>query len=389
MARSYELSISENYVPSWGVTEAVREFFQNALDEATRDADNEMFCSYDPENQILRIGNKHGKLDPKTLLFGYTEKNDNAEMIGNHGEGYKIATVVLLRLNKQITFYNYGYRQVWRPRFVNSRKYGVKVPTFFVDTKHAWQSVPDNDLVIEIAGITEEEYAAIVDSNLHLGSKEYDCIETSYGQLIKTESYKGKIFVGGLFICTDPRIDLGVNFKPAVVRIERDRSMVDSFDVQWYLARMIEQSKDKELIKSSMSTYAGHFISYSYIDNVGDDIARDFLGEHGYDAVPVSDQKDSIFAVSTNTVIVSDTMKKLILDSRYYKDHSSASIENSENTVFGSFCSFITDIKGKLTSSELERAIRIARNVKRLEFPDVNISAEDDAVDSNPTENIE
>ena len=263
------------------------------------------------------------------------------------------------------------------------------MPTFFVDTKHVWQSVPDNDLVIEIAGITEEEYAAIVDSNLHLGSKKYDCIETSYGQLIRTESYKGKIFVGGLFICTDPRIDLGVNFKPAVVRIERDRSMVDSFDVQWYLARMIEQSKDKELIKSSMSTYAGHFISYSYIDNVGDDIAKDFLEEHGYDAIPVSDQKDSIFAVSTNTVIVSDTMKKLILDSRYYKDHSSASRENFENTVFGSFCSFITDIKDKLTSSELERAIRIARNVKRLEFPDVDISAEDDTVDSNPTENIE
>ena len=91
--RKYELSISADYVPEWGVTEAIREFFQNSIDEETRDSSNKMFFDYDAEKQVIRIGNKHSDLDIKTLLFGVTSKKDDREMIGNHGEGYKIATV--------------------------------------------------------------------------------------------------------------------------------------------------------------------------------------------------------------------------------------------------------------------------------------------------------
>lgn len=92
--RKYELSISADYVPEWGVVEATREFFQNSIDEETRDASNKMFFSYDSATQTIRIGNKHSDLDIKTLLFGVTTKNKDSAMIGNHGEGYKIATVV-------------------------------------------------------------------------------------------------------------------------------------------------------------------------------------------------------------------------------------------------------------------------------------------------------
>lgn len=132
--RKYELSISADYVPEWGVTEAIREFFQNSIDEETRDASNKMFFDYDAENRTVRIGNKHSELDIKTLLFGVTTKSGDKEMIGNHGEGYKIATVVLLRLGKTVVFQNYCRREIWRPRLVNSKRYGgIQVPTFFVD----------------------------------------------------------------------------------------------------------------------------------------------------------------------------------------------------------------------------------------------------------------
>ena len=57
--RKYELSISADYVPEWGTTEAMREFFQNAIDEETRDSSNKMFFEYEPASQIVRIGNRH------------------------------------------------------------------------------------------------------------------------------------------------------------------------------------------------------------------------------------------------------------------------------------------------------------------------------------------
>ncbi len=69
MQRKYELSISADYVPEWGVTEAVREFFQNAIDEQQRDSGNKMFFDYSTDEQCIRIGNRHSDLNIKTLLI--------------------------------------------------------------------------------------------------------------------------------------------------------------------------------------------------------------------------------------------------------------------------------------------------------------------------------
>ena len=55
--KKFELSISPDYVADWGVIEAVRELFQNALDQQTINKNNKMFFTYDKESKILRIGN--------------------------------------------------------------------------------------------------------------------------------------------------------------------------------------------------------------------------------------------------------------------------------------------------------------------------------------------
>lgn len=364
---SYELSISPDYVPDWGIVEAMRELFQNALDEETRDPENKMFYYYNPLEQTFRIGNKHSVLDARTLLLGYTEKHGDSRMIGSHGEGYKIATVVLLRQNKQVTFYNYGARQIWRPRFVNSRKYRTKVPTFFVEKKAVWDKVPDNDLVIEVSGITPKEYRELESCNLHIvGDGGYIKTKTEYGDILRDAKYKGKVFVGGLYICDDPDLEIGVDLLPHLVKLERDRSMVNSFDLQYYVSKMIESSDDIDLIYRSLQGRVGEYIRSYNIPELSDSIALQFLEEHGYDAVPVSEQNETAFANTKNTVIVSRQMKDFILGSSFYKEHHTSYIPDMSKTSvkLNELCK---KIQSRLNGGEIFEFVEIINEVREME----------------------
>ena len=369
--RKYELSISADYVPAWGVVEAVREFFQNAVDEETRDASNKMMLRYDEESEVLIIGNKHSELDIKTLLFGSTTKNGQDKMIGQHGEGYKIATAVLLREGKEVVFYNYCRREIWRPRLVKSRKYdGMLVPTFFVETAAVWENVPEHSLLIEIKGINRDEYEKIRESNLHL--QEYEKKETCYGDILTDKQHLGMIFVGGLYICRESQLEVGLDFKPNVVRIERDRSMVNNFDIKWYASKMMEESRDSELIKKSLDSYSGHFI---YVNSVPDDlkneITEDFINQYGAKAVPVSSQDDleSMKKRGYKPVIVSESKRNVILESDLYKDveEENRKIREAERPLYDRFCEFIESIEAKLTEDEVVKMYGFLDEVKESE----------------------
>ena len=354
----------------WGVTEAVREFFQNAIDEQRRDSENSMFFDYDPKGQVIRIGNRHSDLDIKTLLFGESTKRGKEEMIGSHGEGYKIATVVLLRTGKQVSFQNYCRREIWKPRLVKSRRYGgAMVPTFFVETEAVWKKVPENSLIIEISGITPEEYAQIKESNLHL-QESVKRRETSRGAVLDEDKYKGKIFVGGLYICTEPRLEMGVDLKPNLVHLERDRSIVRSIDVQMLVSYMIEELKDAELTKKSLGSFAGEYILSNNVDKgIKNEIAADFVREHGEKAVPVSNQADAEYFRKMNykPVIVSAAESEIIKNSEVYRNVRSENEESVDTIpVYDRLRAFAEKIEIKLTEEERGGIIQYRRSDRRI-----------------------
>ena len=64
----FTLPISPDYVAHWGLWEAVREIYQNALDES------EAAISYDEAAQVLFISSATGRLTPETLVLGTSSK---------------------------------------------------------------------------------------------------------------------------------------------------------------------------------------------------------------------------------------------------------------------------------------------------------------------------
>lgn len=203
----YELTLTKDYVKDWMVADAVRELLQNAIDQEAQDSSNKMFFEYVVDEQLLRIGNKNSVLEARSLLLGATTKASDDKTIGQFGEGYKIATLVLTRLEKQVIFYNYGKNEIWKPRFVKSRRFGDEILTFFTE-KFIWSKTPDNNLTIEISGITKEEYEVIKQNTLQLRDEYPEHMKTIYGNIFATadgkavEELAGKIFVNGLYVRT-------------------------------------------------------------------------------------------------------------------------------------------------------------------------------------------
>lgn len=295
----YELSLSENYVSSWGLVEAVREIFQNALDQEIQYSDNKMFYEFGANH--LSIGNKASRLNIESLLLGESSKKDDESTIGKFGEGYKLALLVLTRLGKKVKIYNYQAREVWEAKLRPSKKYnGVRTLIIEVQDKYIWQRVPNNDLTYVIDGITFEEKQDIIRSNLRLQERGEE-LKTRYGQILCDPEQKGRIYVNGLFVSTVDEMRYGYNFKPEHIELDRDRRMIAHFDLTWRTSEMWKQSGDRRLVELTMTKAddVKYFsASYSYSNSSSDlsalaDMAYDqFMEKNGPKAHPVVNQKD-------------------------------------------------------------------------------------------------
>lgn len=365
MKSKYELTISTGYVPDWTYVEAVRELFQNAIDNERVNPDNKMSISHD--GNVLEISNKTSKLTLDSLLLGSSTKRDDDRTIGQHGEGYKIAFMVLLREGKNITVENYGADEIWTTKLVNSRRYnGAKVVQIEVDKNPFWKKNVNNDLNIIVEGISESEYDNIVRANLFL-QDDVDASEmTSSGQALFGDDNVGKIFVKGLYVSTMNSMGLryGYNFDTNGIKLDRDRKLVSSFDISYYASQIwaelakndkytediadMVQSKapDVEYLRSSI---------YLYKDNLGgvaDKIVDNLKEEYGDNVYPVTDNEEYRAAERSglSPVIVSSNVKEIASLSSNVAELS----ESEDITLLERVENFKDKIESKLSDEELK-----------------------------------
>lgn len=148
--------------------------------------------------------------------------------------------------------------------------------------------------------------------------------------------------------------------------------MVNSFDVQWYAARMIEELKDTETTKKALESYSGVYInSYSVPAELRDEIAEDFMNTHGAKAVPVSDQEDmeKIKKRGYKPVIVSQAKRDVILKSELYADIKAENDKERKKArpLYDRFCEFAEKIENRLEESEVTTLYEFLDEISELE----------------------
>lgn len=331
--KKFELSMTKDYVKGWGLQDALREIVQNAIDQEVQGEGNDMSIVY--EDNTLKVSNKKSILSKKSLLLGKTTKENDNETIGQFGEGLKVALLVLNRLGKTVTIYNYGNREVWTSKFVKSRRYeGEEVLTIFVDTEFVWKKVPNENLTIVIEDVSETDYLELKERTLYLQDDMGEVLEAvDYGRILLSPNLKGKIFVNGLYVNTISELEFGYDIKPKHLKIGRDRDLVSEFDILFTTSFMWRENNCKllqDLINRDCKDV--HYLKCTIVDSylyearaIMETTYNEFVGSYGENTIPVSSQEEFDEVVElyedAKPVILPSTRKELIVNSKSYKEN--------------------------------------------------------------------
>lgn len=363
----YELTISTSYVPDWTYVEAVRELFQNAIDNEAQTPENKMEFEYDPSSQTLIISNRTSVLEVNSLLLGVSTKRDEENTIGKHGEGYKIAFMVLAREGRAITVRNYGKREVWEVRLIKSRRFGNERIAVVDINKSIWNKVPNSSLVVEIEGITPYEYEDIKKSNLNIQEDVAGVevtVDRAVSKVLTASHESGNIYINGLYVCNCKYLNFGYSLSPKIIQLDRDRRMVSDFNMTWASSRLLLEAykqgdlhkEIEELINKSAQDVqylkaSGGYTYSAEIRTIANNMAKGFIERHGASAVPVAttEQLDRINRDSSRAVLVTPQVSELLKMA-----DTDIEMPEDEPCLADQFTDFLASIKEKLTNSEIE-----------------------------------
>lgn len=347
MTKRFEIGLARDYVSNWTVLNAIREFMQNAIDQANIRPDNAYSVEYNEDLKEMRIANTASVLEKSTMLLGTTTKGVND--IGGFGEGYKLACLVMLRNDIKVRFENYGKREIWNFKFAKLKKYDyVESLVCDVETQVFFKKVPNNNLTIVLTGITPKQYKQYLDL---LISPSCEAFETVFGRVLKEYKYRGKVYVNGLYVTTLPNFEFGYDLKPAYLKVGRDHNLVSEWDLSKITKNMWLMIGDSALIKNMLMknradvAYLADEYGWNYTEHtrkqrtaIADEIYKDIQKKYGDDVIFASseDEKEKLENSTHNKVIFMPTSIINIIKnaSSIYKNVISKIQENTESEEY-------------------------------------------------------
>ena len=312
-----ELSIGTSYIKDWTVSDAVREILQNAIDQEVRIPGNKKSIDY--TGDILIISNKTSHLTKASLIMGGTDKDNEDCSIGQFGEGYKLALLVLLRAGIEVVIHNYSEEEVWIPQIIKSKTFGVEV--LAIDIDKSWVTKPDNNLSFVMHGI--KDIGSIL-KKIMFNPTEKNSIKTEFGHIITIGKEAGNIYVNGLFVCKKEGLKYGYSIKPNFLKLGRDRDIVNDWDIKYRTSAMWGElyATHKDLILTNVESgiedvkYIIYHKKTVYIGNRKTDIGSDLYDRNFSGKVPVSSEAERDLALKkygkkVQTIITSSQVVEL------------------------------------------------------------------------------
>ena len=301
----YYLTLAKNYVSHWTIEDAVRELCQNAIDHSDDD-----FLDYSLHATELSIHSAGVQLHQSSLLLGSSDKRGTSDR-GMHGEGFKLALLILLREGLDVVIENGSV--IWRPKFAYNEAYGCEM--LAIDEYENPNEA--TGLTFMIKGFTKVEAQNFTTRTLQMQT-DYGRIETEYGDILTDERHKGFLFVRGLYVCRDESFVYGYDFKASVLPLNRDRQTLPDWDLKVTTKNMLEAGLPTEtfvdnLEKSTVDVSYARY--YTPAEEVRVCAHERFVEEYG--DVPIAEcSKDHANMVAdgySNAVILSnDTLRATI-----------------------------------------------------------------------------
>ncbi|KAJ3958603.1 hypothetical protein N0V92_004827 [Colletotrichum tropicale] len=297
------LYLSRDYVPSWTEADAFREWYQNCFNlaprpfileqnttnteiqitahritEAVEDSPGREllgYIKYIKRTGTVELTNFNAALEIQHLNLGRTTKRHDSKTAGTHGEGFKVAALVMARENREIriasssAYWSFGFRgsaedkfacQITKPAASTIKKHkdSLLSKTLNGQVREDLTSYIHQDVSVRISTIkgdgfiTEAEFRrwTKVSIDLHCPSPD-KIIRTTSGDLLLDPTFAGRIYLKGLLVLDNgpwatrrETYTVGYDFASGSINRDRER-MMDPTEEAQIIAEIWEAAIDQ------------------------------------------------------------------------------------------------------------------------------------------------
>jgi hypothetical protein len=250
----------KEYLPNWGLKEALREVLQNYIDY--KDYSIETFEHEDDSMLYVRIVNNYKPDKLEFLRIGNSDKHNNVDAIGHHGEGLKMAFLIFLR--EELKF------EIVTPYLIISANWheddmiGTTMCIHYCDNFDNREAI-GFDTCFECP---RDVYKEFIDNII----TERDIIcNCRFGSVVNKP--KGNLYSGNLFVCNIKELSRSYDIKPQYLSLDRDRSVPSDWDVTYYTSQINSLYNSSE---TKVTTEELESKDYRYVSKISDNIVNQF-----------------------------------------------------------------------------------------------------------------